>query len=184
MVNDADEQELRLRARIRRYTDETLANFDPERVAAVAVTQRHTVVGPAVTTAGAVIVVLLAGLAISLFDGRGALSPVTASQVPSSATATGTPEASALGLTKDQAVLVARAATPRSADWSVLSAKAGRVDELLVPEAAFPISPFPSRDRWVWVIDLGAGPAVGGQGSIVVLDYIDGHVYAVLNWIS
>jgi hypothetical protein len=110
-------------------------------------------------------------------------APSTVSTAASSAASTQT--ATPIGLTQDEAVAAARAAAPRSAEWSLLSAKSGRVGDRLVPVEAYPISPFPSDDRWVWVIELGTGQEpLGGFQSTVVLDFLDGHLYTVLKSIS
>lgn len=90
----------------------------------------------------------------------------------------------AAGFTQEQAVAAARAAAPQSADRRIISAKAGPLGELLAPGTYDFSSAIPS-DRWVWVINLGSGQPLGeGQGSIVVIDFLDGRVYGVIDWIS
>jgi hypothetical protein len=43
---------------------------------------------------------------------------------------------------------------------------------------------FPAADRWVWIVDLGSGQPVADHGAVVVLDYLTGGVYSVIEWIE
>jgi hypothetical protein len=36
-------------------------------------------------------------------------------------------------------------------------------------------------DRWVWVVYLASGEPLAAEGTVVVLDFIDGTVYEVVN---
>jgi hypothetical protein len=87
------------------------------------------------------------------------------------------------GISRDDAVDAARDVVPEAAEWDVIAVEAGPVGqfEYLVSQPF--ISEVPA-DRWVWVIDLGHGPSLGAEGSWVVIDYLDGRVYGVIDWIS
>jgi hypothetical protein len=84
------------------------------------------------------------------------------------------------GLTQEQAITVARVAAPQSADRSVRRAEAGPAGELVEPQVYEFSSDIPS-DRWVWVIILATQ---GEGGSSVVIDFLDGRVYGVVNVIE
>jgi hypothetical protein len=90
-----------------------------------------------------------------------------------------------LGMTEELAVAAARAAAPQAAEYPVIVAKAGSAEELLYAEGGYQIAPGLPRDRWVWVVILGdtRGP-LDADGSIVVIDFIDGTIYEVVDWMS
>ena len=92
-------------------------------------------------------------------------------------------ESTSAGLTEDQAVIAAREAAPQSGDLEVSSAKVGTFEELLGPPETFgDIPPGIPGDRMVWVIVLGGnGPEQGG--SIVVIDFLDGRLYKVWDFL-
>ena len=78
---------------------------------------------------------------------------------------------------------IARAAAPQSADRPVVRADAGPAGEL--PETDhFDLTPAPAPDRWVWIVILASGPSLGEEGSIVVIDFLDGGVYGVVDIIG
>jgi hypothetical protein len=87
------------------------------------------------------------------------------------------------GMSRDEAVDIAREAVPQADGWDVLAAEAGPVNRFDYLAGQAFISAVPA-DRWVWVIDLGSGPPLGAEGSWVVIDYLDGRVYGVVDWIS
>lgn len=118
------------------------------------------------------------------------LSPSASSPVPS---ATSTPSQSAPiptqtpvpspGLTEEEAIAVARAAAPHAADFPVTRAEAGLASEL-VHEPALDLPTLPAPERLVWVIVLAGGPTQNQEISVVVIDFLDGHVYGVLDLIG
>lgn len=109
--------------------------------------------------------------------------PPTASATAAASppTETPTPVATApVGLTLAQAVDLARAAAPESAAFPAAVAEAGPSGNLIDPQ----VGDFehPAADHWIWYISLASGPP--WEGSIVVIDYFDGRVYGVINWVS
>jgi hypothetical protein len=43
----------------------------------------------------------------------------------------------------------------------------------------------PDPDQWVWMVNLGVDdPPSGGSGTFVVLDYYDGHVIQINDWVA
>jgi hypothetical protein len=107
-------------------------------------------------------------------------TPPTRSATPAP-TVAATPAA---GLTRGEAVALARKATTRFAGEGVLEARVGTWGELDVyspPDAP----PTPAPETRVWIINLGyvAGP-LDGQGVVVVLDEVDGRVLSAIEWMS
>ena len=102
-----------------------------------------------------------------------------------SPTVTPSPSASAaVGLTRDEAVALARKAAGRFANDDVLEARVGTWGELdrWTPPSA---PPTPAPDTRIWIVNIGYNPGpLMGQGTIVVLDYFDGHVLNATEWIS
>jgi hypothetical protein len=90
-------------------------------------------------------------------------------------------------LTREEAVVIARDAAPQAAGRPVTFAEAGPSVDLLppgAPEVERLISAIPA-DRWIWVITFSSGDGpLGGESSVVVIDYLDGRVYGVVDWIS
>jgi hypothetical protein len=84
---------------------------------------------------------------------------------------------SVFGLSKAEALAIAREAAPQSADYPVFVAEAGPASEWAA-DPRFP-EDVPG-DRWVWYVVLDTG-ALSGEGSIIVIDYIDGRVYDVVD---
>lgn len=111
-----------------------------------------------------------------------ALAPPSPSQV---LTGTVGPNPSASGITREQAIAVARAAVPRYATADVLRAEMGRFDEFVSAFAAEHLSPPPSPDRLVWKVTLGEQPSpTGGQGTDVIIDFWDGRIIIASDWFS
>jgi hypothetical protein len=108
----------------------------------------------------------------------------SASLVPSPTATSGTaPTAS--GITREEAIIAARAAVPRYATAPVLGAEVGRLEDLLSRLTAAHISPAPSPDWLVWRIRLGEQPSpTGGQGTDVIIDFWDGRVIFAYEWFS
>jgi hypothetical protein len=110
------------------------------------------------------------------------LSDVSASETTSSVAAGSSAPG---GLTEERAVAVARAAAPQAALWPMLVSTAGTAAKLLHPEGGYRVAQGHAHDRWVWVVVLGnAGTGLDGAGVIVVIDYIDGTVYEVVDLTS
>lgn len=211
MINDTDDLDPRLATRIRAFSEQSLDTFDPERAAAAAMSPARRPMWLTAATVGSATLVVLVGIAVgSSLLGYGPVGqgPAISSESPSAAaspTASDTPSATASvtapafpapagqatpgpalpGLTEEAAAAAARAAAPQSAAWPVVVAKAGPAGELLYSEGGYQIAPGLPHDRWVWVIILGdSSQALDGEGSIVVIDFLDGTVYEVVDWIS
>jgi hypothetical protein len=86
--------------------------------------------------------------------------------------------ACSVGLSKAEALEIAREAAPRSADFPVFVAKAGPAGELVGNDTRFAVDV--PGDRWVWYVVLDTG-ALSGEGSMIVIDYLDGRVYEVVD---
>ena len=71
-----------------------------------------------------------------------------------------------------EAIEVARAAAPQSADRAVLVAEAKPARDLNDSGLASGVA----ADRWIWYIYLSDGGTLSGEGSMVVIDYLDGRV--------
>lgn len=84
------------------------------------------------------------------------------------------PTPAATGITRDQAIAIARAAVPPYANYEVLSAEAWPFGDVVSPSQADNMSSPPPRDRVVWVVKLGE--PTGGQDDEVVVDSVDGRV--------
>jgi hypothetical protein len=108
-------------------------------------------------------------------------------QVPPSASPSPSPSPSpsSAGLTRDQAIALARSvADPNYAADEVLQAEVmpfGQLDLYAGPDT----TPRPGPDRLVWFISLGhiSGPQMGA-GVNVVIDVLDGTVIANYGWIT
>jgi hypothetical protein len=98
---------------------------------------------------------------------------------------TGTPTASSRGtaLTREAAIALAQKAAPAGYSKAVLGAAAGPFKDL----GGFGriVGTVPAPEDWVWRVNLGeyAGPT-GGSGTTVVLDYYDGHLILISNWVG
>jgi len=95
------------------------------------------------------------------------------------------PSPSAIAISRDRAIALAREALPRRAADSVLEAELGPFSELGTPEAPVRRSPAPAPEHLVWRINLGTvrGP-LNADGSYVVIDATDGMVLQTIDWIS
>ena len=87
------------------------------------------------------------------------------------------------GISRDEAEDAARDVVPKADGWDVIAADAGPIGQFDYLDGQAFTSEIPA-DRWVWVIDLGGGPPLGAEGSWVVIDYLDGRVYGIVDWIS
>jgi len=116
-------------------------------------------------------------VATALLAGCGS-APPSAAHVP---TATAVPS----GITREQAIAVAREAAPRYATANVLSAEVGAFGDLVSAFTVQHVSPVPTSDRLVWKVTLGEQPSpTGGQGADVIIDFWDGRVILATEWIS
>lgn len=96
-----------------------------------------------------------------------------------------TPSPTPSGITREEAIAVARAAAPRYATAGVLHADAGRFDDFVPAFTAEHYTPVPAPDRLVWRITLGEQPSpTGGQGTDVIIDFWDGRVILATEWVS
>ena len=181
-------------AKLRRLADETLVGFDPQRIAERAVTSRHRERPRRLVIAADAAVVV----AVGAFVGAGAtewirprpdvgsLTPPSRS-VPATTEQTPIPTTSppaANALSRDEAIAAAREAAPQASDYpEVVRVEAGPFEDMGVESLEYELRP--EADRWVWVIILceGCGP-LSGEGTVVVLDYLDGRVYAVQDFIG
>jgi hypothetical protein len=110
---------------------------------------------------------------------------VAASAATSSTISTMSPTAdgSPRPLTEAEAVDAALRADGRPG-MSAANVESGPASEVL-PREGFEWADVPSGDTWVWLIVVSDdGPPLGQEGSFVVLDYFDGTVYGIQNWIS
>jgi hypothetical protein len=112
----------------------------------------------------------------------GACAPAPPSAVPTEIPSVAPSPTPRVGLTRAEAVAIARVAAQAPAEWDILQADAGwpwEVDVLESPGLATPGLGF------VWRVNVGFidGP-LDGEGVIVILDYFDGHVISKTNWIS
>ncbi len=192
MVDDED-LDPRVIARIREFSEQGMDAFDLERtVTAATRAQRHSRLRTAAVVAtAAVIVVVGAATAGSLLGPR---LRATAGNSPLPASIWPTLEVSPLpsgaatpsgGLTMGQAIAAARASAPQSAELPVTVAKAGPAGELLDSPEGYHAAPGLPHDRWVWVVVLFDNSApLSGRGSIVVIDFVNGAVYDVMNVIG
>jgi len=80
------------------------------------------------------------------------------------------------GLSRSEAIALARAAAPQSASFPVTMAQAGPGHNF-----GFAHRPGVPRDRWVWYILLSDLGPLSGTGSMVFLDFVDGQIYEVIN---
>lgn len=194
MMSDRSPEDLdpRSAVRLREFVDQPLAASDADRAARDAASERRHPTWLVLARAASVVLVVVVGVAVAgvlWSSGSGAEGPLTAggpaveTALPSRSGASpdGTP---AGGLTLEQAVAAARTAAPHRADAAVYSAEAGPFSDLLEPEVAYRISPASPAERWVWVINLASGPEGGMEGSMVVVDFIDGSVLGVIEWTS
>jgi hypothetical protein len=115
----------------------------------------------------------------------GGASPTAAAAAGTIAPDATSPSRSPALSTRDQAVARARAAVPKRAGAGALQADLGRFGDLGNASAASLVSPRPDGDRLVWRVNLGTvqGP-LDGDGTIVILDFADGSVIEVFDWIS
>jgi hypothetical protein len=60
----------------------------------------------------------------------------------------------------------------------------GNSGTLLSSAGLLDISAKLQADRQVWVISLAVGDGLGAEGSTVVVDFLDGHVYGAVAWRS
>lgn len=142
---------------------------------------------------------VLAGVAVVVLAGCSAQSPTnTASPTavappvvaasPSagvSGHALFAPSPERLGITREQAIAIARTAAPRWSSAAVLEATTGTFGDLGSRNAPILVSPAPGPERAVWRIKLGVvrGPA-DAAGTDVIIDAIDGTVIETTDWIS
>lgn len=110
---------------------------------------------------------------------------VGASATPSSTISIISPtaDASPRPLTEAEAVEAALRADGRPG-MTAVDVESGPASEV-VPREGFEWADVPTGDTWVWLIVVSDdGPPLGQEGSFVVLDYFDGTVYGIQNWIS
>jgi len=190
MRGDVDGLDPRFLRGIREFSEQGLVNLDADEVARAAMTR---VMRPgwqvAATVIGAALIVSV-GLAVaSSFAGGGpggqpAVSPSAAASLTTEPPPTQPTAGPELALTQELAIATARAAAPHAATGRVLVAKAGSAGDLLYAEGGYQIAQGLPQDRWVWVVILATGSGFGAEGSIVVMDFLDGTVYEVVDWIS
>lgn len=91
----------------------------------------------------------------------------------------------ASGISREQAIAAARVAAPRYAADDVLRAEIGRFGDLVSAFTAEQFSPVPAPDRLVWKITLGSQPSpTGGQGTDVIIDFLEGRFILATEWVS
>jgi len=108
---------------------------------------------------------------------------VAASVPPSAQTTDETPMPSSL-ITRERATAIARAARPAYAHDKVFAAQLGTFAEL-GDAYAQTAAPTPAPSALVWLVKIGwqDGP-LDGQGALVLIDAVDGHVVQSSDWIS
>ncbi len=140
----------------------------------------------------------LAALALSLtiLAGCAATAPVSpASRTPAPTTEAGAPTVAGhalfapsperAGITRDQAIEIARTAAPKRSSDDVLQAIVGTFGDLGNPDAQILVSPAPGPAQDVWLVKLGVvrGP-LDGEGTDVIIDASDGRVLQMFDWVS
>ena len=183
--------------RIRRFADAGLADFDPQRVVAHATETSRRPYGRIAVAVTAAAAALLVSAVVFGSLGRGD-PPVGASE-PTATSTDPTPSMAAPslpldppqpsgaptgGLTRTEAIEAARRAAPHAADYpEVIRADAGPFGTEAMGFESLEDIERPADSRWVWVIMLceGCGP-LSGQGTFVILDYLDGRVYGIINF--
>jgi hypothetical protein len=182
---DPDDLDPRTADLVRRFADAALVDFDSDQVAARATEPSRR---PSWQIAAALAAALAVVVAVAVI-GTGRGNPPSGAG-PSEATFTtpppepSAPQSPAGGLTREEAIAVAREAAPQAADYpEVIRADAGPFGTQLVDSLEYTERPAP--DRWVWVIMLcdGCGP-LAGHSTLVILDYLDGRIYLVADFIG
>jgi hypothetical protein len=187
-MNSVDDLDPTLATRLRIFAGQSLSSFSAERTAAAAMLPDRPSPWWLVTGIAAGVAVVVAVVAANNLarEGPSSGSPSISASMQSSTTLAQSPSSAptSTGLTQEEAVAIARGVVPPERAIEVLYAVAGPAGEVLSPgeeDFAGEIPP----DRWVWRIILSdGGPSLGAIGSIVVIDYFDGHVYGSMNWIS
>jgi hypothetical protein len=93
----------------------------------------------------------------------------------------------AVGLTREQAVALARATARSHAGRPVQRTEMGPFRTIAGAYAGSPGAPSPMPDQWVWLVHFGeTTKPVAGIGNIVILDFFDGRVIQEFdyNWIA
>ena len=185
-MSSSEEFDRGLAPRLQRFADDSLDGFDPEGIVEWATAPRPQAWWRSAATAAASLIfvgaIATVGTLLSARDIRPAAStpPDLTSALPAPSVPDQTP--ASVGLTEDVAVAAARAASPQSADRPVVSARAGAFNELLQPPEAYEFSADLPPERWVWVVVLASGDQLDAQGTIVVIDYLDGRIYGVMDF--
>lgn len=145
-------------------------------------------------------VAALAGIAFTatILAGCAAVAPATPAVIPASPTpsilagastvaghALFAPSPERAGISRDEAISIARAAVPRRSSDGVLQAIVGTFADLGDPYAPSLVSPAPGPEKDVWLVNLGfiRGP-LDGQGTDVIIDASDGRVLQMFDWVS
>ncbi len=133
-------------------------------------------------------IVLAVAITVLAACGSTPVPPPSASAhaAPTAATSpTGTPTAAATrtGLTREAAIALAKEVMPEGSPNAVLAADAGPFKDYGGYGPTKGRTPAP--DDWVWSVNLGEyGGPTGGSGTIVVLDYYDGHLVQTYDWVG
>jgi hypothetical protein len=175
---------------LRDYSDRGVAGFDADDIAAKAMADLPRRGWPILATVAAALLAAVVGLAV--VNSPGVNPPGgQVEQRPSGTAPEGSdmpsdppPSMSGTGISRDAAIAAAREAVPRSATWEVRVANFGTAGDLLYAEGGYQIARGLPGDRQVWVVVLGTGSGFEAEGSIVVIDYLDGTIYEVVDWIS
>jgi hypothetical protein len=134
------------------------------------------IVGPLLTASA----IVLAGC-LSLSP-----DPTTAPLVPTAFSPAPTPgEPPAGGLMAAEAVEIARTAAPHRAANARVTAGAVQFGGQLHQTLGFSdLNPAPAPDDWLWFVQLEEGLLGHGEGTVVIIDYFDGTVLGVTEWIA
>jgi hypothetical protein len=127
--------------------------------------------------------VLAVCMGIALFVGACAPAPPSTGPM---AIPSATPSRShRIGLTRAEAVAIARVAAQAPAEWDILQADVGGPADVVNFQPSPSSPPSTPGPGSVWRVNVGFidGP-LDGQGVIVFIDYFDGHVIAKTDWIS
>jgi len=83
------------------------------------------------------------------------------------------------GISRTDAVDAALGALPDAGEWEVLIAEAGPLGQVVPTWEDYEWAGDVTADRWVWRVFL----ARGDRGAEVVVDFVDGSVYGVIDLI-
>lgn len=91
------------------------------------------------------------------------------------------PEQPSSGIARADAIAIAREAAPRRAGAELGYVTNGPVGDVAMGLAGFEWAAAIPSDAWLWQVTFRYG---NGQGTTVLIDYVDGTVYGSFDWIE